>query len=868
MADKTVINSTGFFSGKKKTLIRNSSGEGLEKFKYGDIIDGRYEVTGEIGLDSGEADIYTVKDLKKTDAALRVIKIYRRKDAVKEDVLLKLMNIDNPSVARILGRGEVSGFTYLVLPYYSRGSLASYIEQGITFTVEELKNLVIPSVAEGLKALHDAGILHKDLKPGNMMIADDDRHIVLIDFGISSVTAGATMVVTSTGKSPFYAAPETATGLFWSGSDYYSLGISLYELYSGVTPYQNAGADDVARYAQAERIPYPDDFDAELKELIDGLTYKDISYRNEPDNPNRRWGYEEIRKWLDGVHQQVPGEGVTVKEPDAGDFPYYFNGSNYYSLKDFTEALLSSWEEGKKELYRGFLSRNFELRDDRLAMDLCLRAESTFEANPQDGDVIFWKLMYSLSPEIRGIYWRNLHFESFGDLVNALYDIQNGYGEQGGIQVDAGDDAEAQKLSAFIRFFIKEKPWNLLGKCNQVDAGIIRITDNLTSVLLPDRSDIGDTTIRILAREVTGRTDFQVSGRIFQNPDELFRFINRVARADIMQYTDFYLTNRKMLQQISDSFDMVTRSNFMKNIPALLPDEEQKKSSMLSFDGYVFRNVEESLRFYDAYLKYMGGIYGEFGLRGHPEDIEYSSIPSIPSGFYDFRHNYRMFLRNAGLSEGVLRDIENRIGLSLISPVKGMISQGNTVLFGSYVQRYGRRKEPLEWLVLDVDKAKNRALLLAKSALKFIKYCDLHGNTGWSYPVVRRWLKDDFCKFAFSDEERLCLLPTLISVPAPDTTLSYSGVADSYVSEVFLLTGKEVESYLKDPESRKCLPTDYARACSPLLDMDGSCRWWLLTGGETIVSTRKSDCVTGDGSIGSYSCNGMQGVRPAVWIRT
>ena len=73
MADKTVINSTGFFSGKKKTLIRNSSGEGLEKFKYGDIIDGRYEVTGEIGLDSGEADIYTVKDLKTPDAALRVI---------------------------------------------------------------------------------------------------------------------------------------------------------------------------------------------------------------------------------------------------------------------------------------------------------------------------------------------------------------------------------------------------------------------------------------------------------------------------------------------------------------------------------------------------------------------------------------------------------------------------------------------------------------------------------------------------------------------------------------------------------------------------------------------------------------------------
>ena len=366
MADKTVINSTGFFSGKRKTLIRNSSGEGLEKFKYGDIIDGRYEVTGEIGLDSGEADIYTVKDLKTPDVALRVVKIYRRKDAVKEEVLLKLMNIDNPAVARILDRGEVSGFTYLVLPYYSRGSLASYIEQGITFTVEELKNLVIPSVAEGLKALHDAGILHKDLKPGNMMIADDDRHIVLIDFGISSVTAGATMVVTSTGKSPFYAAPETATGLFWSGSDYYSLGISLYELYSGVTPYQNAGADEVARFAQSERIPYPDDFDAELKELIDGLTYKDISFRNEPDNPNRRWGYEEIRNWLDGVRQQVPGSAGTGSGNYPSDaVPYIFKNTKYYSDEEFFQALILSWEDGKKELYRGFLAKQFELQGAR-----------------------------------------------------------------------------------------------------------------------------------------------------------------------------------------------------------------------------------------------------------------------------------------------------------------------------------------------------------------------------------------------------------------------------------------------------------------------------------------------------------------------
>ena len=133
MADSTVINNkSSFFSRKLKTVLNVDNHEERAGFDIDDIIDERYQVVDEIGLDSGEADIYIVKDLKTPDAALRVVKIYRRKDAVKEEVLLKLADIDNPSVARILDRGEVSGFSYLVLPYYSRGSLASYIEQGIS----------------------------------------------------------------------------------------------------------------------------------------------------------------------------------------------------------------------------------------------------------------------------------------------------------------------------------------------------------------------------------------------------------------------------------------------------------------------------------------------------------------------------------------------------------------------------------------------------------------------------------------------------------------------------------------------------------------------------------------------------------------
>ena len=158
------------------------------------------------------------------------------------------------------------------------------------------------------------------------MISDDESHIVLIDFGISSVADSSTMGVTQTGKSPFYSAPETTTGLFWTGSDYYSLGISLYELYTGTTPYQNADIENVAIYAQAQRIPFPDDFDAELKDLIEGLTYKDISNRNDPENPNRRWEYKEVTAWLNGEKPPVPGQNIEEPSDDI-IIPYSFSGS-------------------------------------------------------------------------------------------------------------------------------------------------------------------------------------------------------------------------------------------------------------------------------------------------------------------------------------------------------------------------------------------------------------------------------------------------------------------------------------------------------------------------------------------------------------
>ena len=312
-------------------------------------------------------------------------------------------------VTNYINEGNIDGYSYIVMPFYSYGDLGTLIEQGIRFSVDDLKSLIIPSVINGLKAIHEKGIIHKDIKPSNLMVSNDQNNIVLIDFGISSATEGNTVVVTQTGKSPFYSAPETSTGIFLAESDYYSLGITLYELVTGYTPYQNINVENVARYAQIQKIPYPDGFDQDLADLIDGLTYKDISNRKDKSNPNRRWCYTEVEKWLKGEKQVKPGSNANqTSSGSMNNIPYMFKGSKIFDNKSIISSLMQNWDDGKKEVFRGLLARHYELTENAKALEECKKAEEllTKKTNGIDDNIVFFDLMYKLEPSITELYWK------------------------------------------------------------------------------------------------------------------------------------------------------------------------------------------------------------------------------------------------------------------------------------------------------------------------------------------------------------------------------------------------------------------------------------------------------------------------------
>lgn len=411
MGEKTVVNFE-----IQETVINHEVGQATE-INYdvinkengvnmlGTLLGGKYQVEKKLQTLAGEADLY----ICKYNGEEYVAKIYRRKRAIKPKVIVALKSIDSPYVAQLFDTGEYNGSPFEILPYYKNGSL-----QGKKFNMAQLKNMIIPCINEALRVLHKNDIIHKDLKPSNIMLLDYNKSVAIIDFGISSVVEqGNTVLLTETGMTPAYSAPETFRGLFLEESDYYSFGITLYELFCGYTPYKNMSAEKIVQFTTVQRIPFPRNMPRELQDLIAGLTYFDITNRNKKENPNRRWTYEEVKKWCKGEKQIRPGEGFEVKEKVMPT--YTFLRKKYTDVPSLIRALASNWEDGKKQLYRGLMSAFFKSFNPEIA-GYCMDAENEIMQANSDENIIFWNTLYKMYPENEEFYW-------MGQIYSSLFEL-------------------------------------------------------------------------------------------------------------------------------------------------------------------------------------------------------------------------------------------------------------------------------------------------------------------------------------------------------------------------------------------------------------------------------------------------------------
>ena len=359
---------------------------------------------------SGEAEVYHCEK----DGEEFVLKIYLKDISFKREVqellvgkklspyLAYMVEVDELSINT--DSGSTLRYTYEVEPFYN--PLDSIL------TYREIKKL-IHDINEGLHVIHtlDETIIHKDIKPSNIM-KDNDGNYLLIDFGISSIIGkDMTSLKTSTGLTFDYAAPESRiSNRFSKATDYYSFGISLYHMFTGELPY--ADSSERLDLLMRRGIIIPDEIGMpkDLATLIQGLTF----YNSDPDINRKRWGYEEVKRWLEGDtsleaprFQNIVQEPVNYQDEDRMP-PYIFKKVTYTSRLEFVKALGENWEDGKKALFHGLITEHYKKIGNQTLIQYCMDAED--EQGSGNDDLVFYRFLYQVEPRLDKIYWKGQVF--------------------------------------------------------------------------------------------------------------------------------------------------------------------------------------------------------------------------------------------------------------------------------------------------------------------------------------------------------------------------------------------------------------------------------------------------------------------------
>ena len=255
--------------------------------KEGVILGKRYEILGRIGS-GGMADVYKGKDHKLNRyVAIKVLKSDYRSDEVFIKKFLSeaqaAAGLMHPNVVNVYDVGQDRGLYYMVMELVEGITLKDYIEKKGRLSAKETVSIAIQMVT-GLQAAHNQHIIHRDIKPQNIIISKDGK-VKVTDFGIARATTSTQTISTSVMGSVHYTSPEQARGgVVDQKSDIYSVGITLYEMVTGHVPFDGDSTVSVALKHLQEQITSPaeevPDLPYSLERIIMKCTQK---------NPNLRY---------------------------------------------------------------------------------------------------------------------------------------------------------------------------------------------------------------------------------------------------------------------------------------------------------------------------------------------------------------------------------------------------------------------------------------------------------------------------------------------------------------------------------------------------------------------------------------------------
>lgn len=279
---------------------------------------GQIEVTGVLGK-GGMGEVFRgYHHALDIDVAIKVLPDeLSRNELVRQRFLREArlcVKLDHPHIVRVYNVDEHAGNLFLVMECIDGADAAGMLKDGGRFRYRRALEICAAS-ADALAYAHSQGLVHRDIKPHNILLSAADHRIKLSDFGLARA-ASSSSHLTMSGQimgTPHYMSPEQAESKeVTDKSDVYSLGITLYHMLTGETPFIGDTPISVAVQHIAKQVVFPEErFKAFPKELVSVLK------RMVAKDPEKRCSAKQASVWLKKLIGMAPADDVAVKEDAA-----------------------------------------------------------------------------------------------------------------------------------------------------------------------------------------------------------------------------------------------------------------------------------------------------------------------------------------------------------------------------------------------------------------------------------------------------------------------------------------------------------------------------------------------------------------------
>ncbi|WP_394279653.1 Stk1 family PASTA domain-containing Ser/Thr kinase [Microbacterium sp.] len=283
----------------------------------GRLVDSRYRVRARIAR-GGMATVYVATDLRlERRVALKIMHGHLSDDTVFQNRFIQearsAARLADPHVVNVFDQGQDGEMAYLVMEYLPGITLRELLREQKRLTLPQTIT-IMDAILSGLAAAHRAGIVHRDVKPENVLLAEDGR-IKIGDFGLARATSANTATGQMLLGTIAYLAPELVTrGTADARSDIYALGIMLYEMLAGEQPYKGEQPMQIAYQHATHSVPRPSAKNPGVPEQLDEL----VLWSTERDPEDRPTDAREMLERFREIEKELGVFPQVVRSTPAG----------------------------------------------------------------------------------------------------------------------------------------------------------------------------------------------------------------------------------------------------------------------------------------------------------------------------------------------------------------------------------------------------------------------------------------------------------------------------------------------------------------------------------------------------------------------